>query len=252
MQKIIFNNDVTKTVYDVTMSLQNKRIYIEFPESDNDESIDTTLFVDGFVEVNEHNSFVQADFSSMKYIYRDYDDGLRYILTYIEDDVYVEPSEIEIPVEPSEPYVPTLDEVKKSKINELSRICNQSILDGVDVEIDGVMEHFSYKDEDQVNIKEIFDLSLQTNIPLYYHADNASCKLYTVEQIASIYTTNATNKMHHITYFNQLKLYVESLESKEEIAAVKYGDELIGEYLRTYNDAMAQANVGLTTLLGVE
>ena len=252
MQKIIFNNDETKTVYDVIMSLQNKRIYIEIPKSDNDEPIDTVLFADGFIEVNEHNSFVQADFSNMKYIYRDFNDGLRYILTNVEDDVYVEPSEIEIPVEPSEPYVPTLDEVKKSKINELSRICNQSILDGVDVEIDGVMEHFSYKDEDQVNIKEIFDLSLQTNIPLYYHADNASCKLYTVEQIASIYTTNATNKMHHITYFNQLKLYVESLESKEEIAAVKYGDELIGEYLRTYNDAMAQANVGLTTLLGVE
>ena len=29
-------------------------------------------------------------------------------------------------------------------------------------------------------------------------------------------------------------------------------DELTGEYLQTYNDAMTQANVGLITLLGGE
>ena len=249
MQKIIFNNDETKTVYDVTMSFQNKRIYIEFPESDNDKSIDTTLFADGFIEVNEHNSFVQADFSSMKYIYRDYDDGLRYILTYIEDDVYVELPEIETPIEPSEPYVPTLDEVKKSKINELSRICNQSIINGVDVEIDGVIEHFSYKDEDQVNIKEIFDLAVQTDVPMYYHADGASCKLYTVEQIIALYSTASTNKMHHTTYFNQLKLYVETLETIDEVNSVVYGQELTSTYLETYNNSMMQAQLVLETLL---
>ena len=93
---------------------------------------------------------------------------------------------------------------------------------------------------------------MQTNVPLYYHADGESCKLYTVEQIVNIYTTNATNKMHHITYFNQLKLYVNTLETNEEVELVNYGDELTGEYLKTYNDAMVQANIGLTTLLGGE
>lgn len=247
MQKIIFNNDSTKTVYDVTMSFQNKRIYIKFPESD--ETVDTALFADGFVEVNEHNSFVQADFSGMKYIYRDFGDGLRYILTDVEDDVYVEPPEIETPIEPSEPYVPTLDEVKKSKISELSRICNQSIINGVDVEIDGNIEHFSYKEEDQVNIKEIFDIVIQTNIPMYYHSDGESCKLYTVEQIVTIYCTASTNKMHHTTYFNQLKLYVETLETSEEVNAIEYGQELTGTYLDTYNNSMMQAKLLLETLL---
>lgn len=247
MQKIIFNNDSTKTVYDVTMSFQNKRIYIEFPESD--EIVDTDLFTDGFVEVNEHNSFVQADFGAMKYVYRDFGDGLKYALTDTEDDVYVELPEIETPIEPSEPYVPTLDDVKKSKINELSRICNQSIVNGVNVEIDGVMEHFSYKDEDQVNIKEIFDLAVQTNIPMYYHADGASCKLYTVEQIITLYSTASTNKMHHTTYFNQLKLYVETLETNENVNDVVYGQELTGTYLETYNNSMMQAQLVLETLL---
>lgn len=247
MQKIIFNNDSTKKIYDVNMSFQNKRIYIEFPESD--DAIDTTLFADGFVEVNEHNSFVQADFGTMKYVYRDFGDGLKYVLTDTEDDVYVELPEIETPIEPSEPYVPTLDEVKKSKISELSRICNQSIVNGVDIEIDGVMEHFSYKDEDQVNIKEIFDLAVQTNVPMYYHADGTSCKLYTVEQIIALYSTASTNKMHHTTYFNQLKLCVETLETVDDVNTVVYGQELTGTYLETYNNSMTQAQLVLETLL---
>ena len=58
--------------------------------------------------------------------------------------------------------------------------------------------------------------------------------------------------MHHITYFNQLKLYVESLDDKEKVSAISYGDELTGIYLDTYNAAIAQANIGLTTLLGAE
>ena len=114
------------------------------------------------------------------------------------------------------------------------------------------MEHFSYNEEDQVNIKELFDLAIQTNVPMYYHPDGASCKLYTVEQIVSIYTTNVTNKMHHITYFNQLKLYVNSLKTSEDVETVTYGDELTGDYLKTYNNAMEQASIGLTTFLGGE
>ena len=118
-------------------------------------------------------------------------------------------------------------------------------------DIDEKIEHFSYNDEDQVNIKELFDLAVQTNVPLYYHADGESCKLYTVDQIVSIYTINAVNKMHHITYFNQLKMYIDSLETIDEIEIINYGDELTGEYLNTYNEAMSQANVGLTTLLSL-
>ena len=84
---------------------------------------------------------------------------------------------------------------------------------------------------------------------MYYHADGESCKLYTVEQIIAIYSTASTNKMHHTTYFNQLKLYTESLESIDDVNDVTYGQELTGEYLETYNASMAQAQLVLETLL---
>ena len=58
--------------------------------------------------------------------------------------------------------------------------------------------------------------------------------------------------MHHITYFNQLKLYVNTLDSTYDVENIQYGDELIGIYLETYNNAMAQAKVGLETFMGGE
>lgn len=150
-----------------------------------------------------------------------------------------------------EPYYPSeLDNVKLQKINELSEICNNLIIGGVDINIDGAKEHFSYKDEDQVNIKEIFDLAVQVNVPMYYHADNASCKLYTVEQIIELYATATTNKMHHVTYFNQLKLYIiNTLETVEQVNKIEYGHKLKGEYLDTYNASMAQSQMVLEALL---
>ena len=138
---------------------------------------------------------------------------------------------------------------KLNKISECNKICNQMILKGIDVEINGVVEHFSCKEEDQMNIKELFDLSGQTNVPMYYHADGGNCKVYTTEQIISIYATACANKNHHTTYFNQLRQYINSLESLEKIEAVVYGQELPNEYVETYNGAMAQAQLVLETLL---
>lgn len=205
----------------------------------------TTEFNDGFKILNENNYFVQADYPDFTTVYRTYEDDPCKIELSDDGSIYVEPEKIPDP----EPYVPTLDDIKSWKISELSYICSQSITNGVDIEVDGIIEHFSYKDEDQVNIKEIFDLAVQTNVPMYYHSDGNSCKLYTVEQIIALYTATTTNKMHHQTYFNQLKLYISSQSDIEIIENINYGDELTGEYLATYNEAMAQAQLLLDALL---
>ena len=68
-----------------------------------------------------------------------------------------------------------------------------------------------------MNIKELFDLSVQTNVPVFYHADGESCKAYTTEELITIYTALSTNKFHHITYYNQLKMYVESLDNIDDV-----------------------------------
>lgn len=160
------------------------------------------------------------------------------ILTLSNDgSIYVEP---EIPEDMPE-YVPSLDILRISKINELSMICESQIVTGVDVEIDGIMEHFSYKLEDQGEIKSAFDLALQTGMSVPYHSDGNGCKLYTPNQMVSIYVAEQTNLTHHKTYFNQLKMYVNTLDDIEEVKGIAYGDELTGKYLEDYNMIMNQA-----------
>ena len=175
------------------------------------------------------------------------DDG--FPLYKIEDNKLFETSEDERNVYHEEKLKEQVNIAKANKIFECNNICNQMIVKGIDVEINGVVEHFGYKEEDQMNIKELFDLSGQTNVPMYYHADGGNCKAYTTEQIISIYATACANKNHHTTYFNQLRQYINSLETLEEIEAVVYGQELPNEYVETYNGAMAQAQLVLETLL---
>lgn len=248
MSYIKFLGDETENIYDFDLSIYSYPNKVKIAFNNNRPSDD--ILLSGFYVMCKTPNGEFIDGSENTYLgyttmHKDDEDA---VILSNDGSVYVEPEPI---IEPA-PYVPTLEEIKVSKIQSLSSICKQSIIDGVDVDINGVTEHFAYGDEDQVNIKELFDLATQTKVPLYYHADGESCKLYTVEQIVSIYATSATNKIHHITYFNQLKLYVNTLETKEEVESVNYGDELTCEYLQTYNDAMAQANIGLTTLLGGE
>lgn len=196
---------------------------------------DFPIQTDGFM-LSRENMDDKWDYSEFTTIYREIDGGCQFSN---DGSIYIEPI----------PYEPTLEEVKESKISELSDTCNFLIVNGVDLLIDSNLEHFSYNENDQVNIKEIFDLAVQTNVPMYYHADGESCKMYTVEQIVNLYATATTNKMHHTTYFNQLKRYVNDLDDVEDVQAVTYGQELFGDYLDTYNNSMYQAQLVLEALL---
>ena len=148
---------------------------------------------------------------------------------------------IEYPVIPDPE--PTLEEMREYKINELSDICNQKIEEGISLEINEKTESFSYKTVDQTNIKDAYELAINTKLDVPYHANEQACKLYTAEQIAELYVKEKLNLTHHTTYFNQLKMYILTLDNKDDINAIEYGQELTGEYLETYNTTMAQTKL---------
>lgn len=242
MSKIIFNKN-PKTIYDCDFSQIGKhQIKLIF----NTKTPKSSVYLSGCKIINEWNhSLVQTDRSNYTYLYR----------TYEEDPSTIELCDDNIPYEKlgmdinTEELILTLDERKRKKISEMSCTCNEQIIRGVSIHIDATLEHFSYRGEDQTNIKELFDLAIQTNIPMYYHSDNQGCKLYSVEQIIELYTTAAMNKFHHTTYFNQMKQYIESLDNPEIIDSITYGDQLSNEYLTTYNHAMAKARESIEILL---
>lgn len=132
-----------------------------------------------------------------------------------------------------------LEEAKKDKLNEISTLCKEAILNGI--EHNG--EYFSYTTDDQNNILNLVQLSKATGLSVPYHANGLGCRLYSPEDINAIYVKQEINVTHHTTYHNQLKLYINSLQTKEEVNRVYYGMELSGEYLDTYNEIMQNANL---------
>ena len=153
-------------------------------------------------------------------------------LLYIRDELGVSNEEI------------GLDLIKKYKIKELSEACKKQIENGVDVEIRGNVEHFAYSIEngDQTNIDNLLSSAAQTKMAQPYHCDGGSCKMYSPEEIISIYIAQLTNKTGNTTYYNQLKLYVlNELQKAEDVLAVKYGQELTGAYLENYKEIIAQS-----------
>jgi cytidyltransferase-like protein len=126
-----------------------------------------------------------------------------------------------------------------TKIKELSAKCKEAIETGIDYN----EEHFSYTLADQNNISNSCQLAMTTGLSVPYHADGKDCRLYTKEEIVAIYCSQEMNVTHHTTYFNQLKQYISTLTTEEEVKLVEYGQELTGVYLETYNEIMEQASV---------
>lgn len=188
----------------------------------------------GFYLLNEHNNEIMGDYSLYNVKYKDSDEvDTIYVST---GEIYVEPTLIEPTEEEKEAQKKAeLEQAKRNKIAEINSDCNKMIINGVDIEINGTIEHFSYTLEDQANIDDIAEMAKTTKLGQSWHCDGDTCKIYTLEDIIKLYMTQKMNKAHHITYANQLKLYIESLIEKNDVEAVTYGQELIGDYLNTYN-----------------
>lgn len=221
---------------------------IIFPDEVNIDEFTSLISESDKIELLTRGGNVYGEFLDYNTVYK-IEENI--VILSNDGSVYVEPEPLPDP-EPTEPfpeYKPTLEEVKLQKINELNTICNQMIVNGIDIEFNGQTEHFTYKIEDQNNIKNAFDLARLTGLDIPYHQNEGSCKLYTAEQIINLYISEQTNLTHHQTYFNQMKMYINTLEEKDVVKAIQYGDELTGTYLEAYNAVMQQASVVINTLL---
>lgn len=154
-----------------------------------------------------------------------------------------------IPKEVYRSLVPESD-VKKLTMEYLSDMCQKTIFLGQDIELsDGTTERFEFKDQDQSNIKQLWDAIKDGATAYPYQSDTGSCKVYPAVDIAKIYVTMSTTITSNLTYYHQLKDYVNSLQSVDEVEAVVWGQELIGEYLVHYNAMMLEANVQMQNIM---
>lgn len=142
-----------------------------------------------------------------------------------------------------------VESAKSYKLEEISKACESMILAGAKITLSTGEKQFSYTEKDQLNISEMFSAVLMGATSYPYHEDEGKCEMFTAQDIVSIYTTLSVLKTSQLTYHNQLKHYVESLETPEAVMAVVYGQELTGEYLDSYNSIVNQTKTQLSAIL---
>lgn len=150
------------------------------------------------------------------------------------EQIDIEEQEQQIPEEPEIPQEEqvTVAFAKESKIKEMSNKCEKTITNGIDLVLsDGESHHFSLRIEDQVNLLSIsFMLASGTAETISYHADDEYCKEYSLADMNMIVEQAIQFKTFHVTYFNSLKFYINSLRSISKIQAIEYGIEIPEKY----------------------
>lgn len=130
-------------------------------------------------------------------------------------------------------YVQTLDEVKAAKITEMNAAQQEVIKHGVEVTLsDGTKERFTLKDQDQLSLMGLQVLAEQGNNRIPWHdADNAQhCKYYTAEDMKKITAAALTHISFNVTFYRDLRIYINAMTDKESVNAVTYGMYIPSEY----------------------
>ena len=134
-----------------------------------------------------------------------------------------------------------LSVVMSAKLSEISNACNAVIVNGVDIKFGEENVHFNLSIEDQSNINNLFRVVELGGTEFLHQADGGVCRIYTAAEIAAIYIAAQTLITTQTTYHNELKQYVQTLTSAEEVSAIQYGMTLPEPYLTEMNEKLAVA-----------
>lgn len=213
-----------KNIYNIKISVQRAGIVVL--HNPLPEGVDVTA---GFeVLTSDKDGKVYGKYLDYTTIYREMDDGS--IALSNDGSVWTPPAEPE-PIPEPEPYVPTLEEVKLWKKNEISTACEKIIHDGIDVVMpDGSVEHFSLESNDQINL---FGKQAQLAAgvtQLEYHQDGHPCRYYTAEEMRLIIKEAMEHVSYHTTYCNAMNMWIAGAETVEEVNAIFYGADIPEEY----------------------
>lgn len=174
--------------------------------------------------------FIFGKYEDYTTLYKDTKTG--YILSN-DGSVYVEPEPMPEPEPEPEPYEPTLEDLQEAKVAEMNMAQQGIIATGVDVVLtDGTTEHFTLEDHDQTSLVGLQSqvVAGEENIPWHTSDEKQHCKFYSNADMRKITTTAMNYVTWHVTYFRDLRIYIRSLESKEDVEKVTYGMDIPEAY----------------------
>ena len=219
--KVRFQGSAVVHQMKITVPAENL-VQLHFPFPDGVE------LTAGFKILTERGA-VYGDYTSYTTIYQEMDDGS--VILSSDGSVYVPPAPPE-PSEPEpEPEPPTVEEVRTQKLQEVSEACRQIIHAGINVVLpDNTIEHFSLKEEDQINL---FGKQAQLTAGverLEYHQDGHPCRYYSAEEMTAIITAAMQHVSYHTTYCNSLNMWIADAATTEELNTISYGADIPEEY----------------------
>lgn len=209
--KILFNNN-EKPFYCKIKIISNNILEIYGIEKN----------LSGFKVYHDSGNLL-GDYSDYTTLYRDLGDS--YQLSN-DGSVYYEEPEIIIPEQ-------TLENIKENKVQEMNNIQQNLIVQGVEVELsDGSKEKFTLSTNDQLSLNSLSVKNLEglSILPWHPSDENVHCKFYSEEDMKKITDACMNFVTYHITYFRDLRIYIRSLNSKEEIESITYGIDIPIQY----------------------
>lgn len=146
----------------------------------------------------------------------------------------------------------SLDEYKVYKKAEISQNCQEDIFSGLDIKLADCTKHYSYKNEDQINIAQAISTIINgkgsiTHVP--YHADGEFCSMYSVQDMIIIYSSLQMMLTSKTTYANMMNMYITSLPDKSSVSSCCYGMDLPEEYQNKMKEITDVANGIMEALL---
>lgn len=130
-------------------------------------------------------------------------------------------------------YVETLEEIMEAKVTEMNEVQQQIITAGIDVTLtDGTTDHFDLTDRDQMRLMGLQEEVKSGAERISWHTsdEDEHCKFYSNADMAVIAEKAMAYVKWHVTYFRDLRIYIRSLATKDEVAAVTYGMDIPEKY----------------------
>ena len=123
--------------------------------------------------------------------------------------------------------IPSLREAKHA---EVSQACQAIIVNGVDVMINGEIQHFSLTELDQINLMGLQTMVLTNAQLIPYHCDGKPCVYYSLTDATTILNKALGHKIYHTTYCNSLFNLINNLDRASDIYNITYGDVIPEQY----------------------
>lgn len=166
---------------------------------------------------------VYGRFADYTTLYRVIDGG--YVLSN-DGSVYVEP-------EPLPEIEETLEQIKEQKLLEMEAEQQRTIANGVDVLLsDGEVHHFTLTANDQISLMGLESEVAKGTEYIPWHTSNQTehCQYFSNADMKLIVESALSYVTYHVTYFRDLRIYINSMLDKESVETAFYGMQIPTEY----------------------